>query len=242
MSAGTTPPESSTPPESATWQPGPQRPQLAHEEVHVWRAQLPQLDGLDDLLSDEELARAGRIAGQRQRLLWARSRGALRALLARYLDTDPASVVLSASAEGKPCLRDQHAEQASASELHFNLSHSGELALYGFTRAGPIGIDVELARADERPARDHVALAQRVFGEPAATRIGRLEPAARERELLRLWTRYEAELKRQGRGIVGGRARVEEHTSIVELDLGEDGAAALATERPARALRLWRFA
>lgn len=241
MSAGTTPPESSTPRGSAAWQRGPQRPQLAHEEVHVWSAQLPQHDGLDDLLSDEERARAGRIAGERQRLLWARSRGALRALLARYLDTDPASIVLSASAEGKPCLRDQQAEPASASELHFNLSHSGELALYAFTRAGPIGIDVELARGDERPARDHVALAQRVFGEHEATRIGRLEPVARERELLRLWTRYEAELKRQGRGIVGGRASVDRHTSVVELDLGEGCAAALATERPASVLRTWRL-
>jgi 4'-phosphopantetheinyl transferase len=242
MTAGTTPPESSTPRESAAWQPGPQRPQLAHAEVHVWRAQLPELDGLDDLLSDEERLRASRIAGERQRLLWARSRGALRALLARYLDADPAAIVLSASAEGKPCLADQRAEQASGSELHFNLSHSGELALYAFTQAAPLGIDVELARADERPARDHVALAQRVFGEHEATRIGQLEPVARERELLRLWTRYEAELKRQGRGIVGGSARLEEHASVVELELGEDCAAALATERPASALRLWRLA
>ncbi len=72
--------------------------------------------------------------------------------------------------------------------------------------------------------------------------IGRLEPAARERELLRLWTRYEAELKRQGLGFAGGRGRVEEHASVVELDLGDGCAAALATERPASVLRLWRFA
>jgi phosphopantetheinyl transferase len=115
--------------------------------------------------------------------------------------------------------------------------------LYAFARSTPVGVDIELHRDEQRRrARDHVGIARRMLGEQEAERLARLRPAERERELLRLWTRYEAELKRTGRGIGGGAARADARSWVAELDLGERAAAAVALERAPGALRLWSFA
>lgn len=83
------------------------------------------------------------------------------------------------------------------------MSHSGELALYAFSTAGAVGVDLETAR---RPI-DEVAIAARLFREADAQRLQSLAPRARRREFLRLWTRYEAELKCRGLGIGGEPAK-----------------------------------
>ncbi len=243
MSASAPPPEQRPHDEAVAWKGGPLRPLLSPGEVHVWRAQLGRLGDRRGLLSEAERERERKIVGERDRLLWARSRSVLRVLLARYLDAAPEEVALAVGTNGKPCLRRPNEDQQGvegAESLHFNLSHSGELALYAFSSSWPVGIDVELARgAEQGRQRDHVALARRAFGEDEATRLRTLAPGAREREFLRLWTRHEAALKRVGRGIGAGARSLDEPAWIVELDLGADGAAALAGERPASALQTW---
>ncbi len=251
MSASAFPSQPKRHDEALAWRRGPLRPRLSPGEVHVWRAQLDRLGDRKGLLSETERERERQIVSERDRQLWARSRSVLRVLLARYLDTDPEQVPLAVGANGKPCLRQAHddREAGGAQALHFNLSHSGELALYAFSSSWPVGIDVELAHVEhEGRRRDHVALARRVFGEHEAGRLQALAPASREREFLRLWTRYEAALKRAGQGIGAGMdagdvdvSGVQGSAWIVELDLGVDGAAALAGAQAASALLLWKF-
>ena len=210
-------------------------------------------------MSEPERERRRQIVSERERQLWGRSRSVLRVLLARYLDTAPEQVPLAVDANGKPCLGGTRGDRRAADpaeSLHFNLSHSGELALYAFSSSCPVGVDVELAHVEGR-RRDHLALTRRVFGEGEAGRLQALAPAAREREFLRLWTRYEATLKRVGRGIAAGADASsaaadaggadatggEEPAWVVELDLGGDGAGvtALAGGQAASVLRLWEF-
>src|ERR1700735_1528587 len=98
-------PASGTPHDS--WASGPAHPLLCEGVLDVWRADLAAAgDGLGALLSDDERARAQRMLNQRARCMWMRSRGVLRALLARYLgeDTDPAALQFAAGAHGKPAL------------------------------------------------------------------------------------------------------------------------------------------
>jgi len=214
--------------------------------VHVWRVDLTTVgDELADSLCAAERERAGLgIGGEGARQQWSRSRGVLRELLGRYLRERPGAVVLNVGRNGKPQLTGD-ARRA----LSFNLSHSQQLALYAFTAVGSIGVDVELVREQgSRAGGDRVALARRAFGEREARRLNALQPAAREREFLRLWTRHEAELKRRGTGLgaasVEDRAGGEAHAGpwIVELDVGPRAVAALATEcDPAGELRLWEW-
>jgi 4'-phosphopantetheinyl transferase len=205
-------------------------PRLAPGAVDVWRADLANVaDELTGLLSVQERARSGRFPRAGDGELWARSRGVLRALLGRYLTRDPRELQIAESEHGKPALLER---AGSASErLCFNLSHSGEIALYAFTASGPVGVDVELAGQP----RDAPALAARAFGPAAAARLQRLDPAGREREFLRAWVRHEAALKCLGTGI-GGEGGAG---WIAELPLGARGAGAVALTGVPSELRCW---
>ena len=54
------------------------------------------------------------------------------------------------------------------------MSHSGRLALYAFSDAGAVGVDVEVAR---RPI-DELAIAARTLGATEAQRLEALDPAS----------------------------------------------------------------
>lgn len=190
------------------WTPGPAHPHLAANTLHLWRADLEAVgDDVVELLSAEEHARAEAIVHERKRRRWTRSRGVLRALIGRYTGQHPETLRFSSGADGKPELveeADQSApaqphSSASSPGLSFNVSHSGPLALYAFNEAGPVGVDVELARGPI----DEVALAARAFGAGEARRLEHLGPAARRRAFLRDWVRHEARLKCLGTGIRG---------------------------------------
>jgi 4'-phosphopantetheinyl transferase len=216
------------------WAPGPLRPALADGAIHVWRADLTGVSQeLEELLCDEERARAGRMVNKRDGELWRRSRGLLRALVARYVQREPRSLRFTTGERGKPALAGDADESSRPHELSFNLSHSGQLALYAFSTSGAVGVDVELAR---RPI-DEVAIAARALGATEARRLQALAPEIRRREFLRAWTRHEAELKCLGVGI--GGAIAGRRPWVAQLYVGRDAATAVASERPARELRCW---
>jgi 4'-phosphopantetheinyl transferase len=199
----------------------------------VWRADLEAVEeGLSELLDDGERQRAARMLRGSDRLLWTRARGVLRALLGRYLGTDPRTLRFATGAHGKPELR-------GASRLSFNLSHSGRLALYAVTDTGAVGIDVEIARG----SLDVLALAARAFGAPQAELLADVEPRLREREFLRQWTRHEAALKCRGTGIGTKHADAQlQGLWINGLELGARASGAVAVEGHVRELRCWEWA
>lgn len=234
----------------APWMTGPAKPRLGAGELHVWQADLRTVDdATQDTLSAQERARAAAIANPRARALWARSRATLRALLGRYLQLPPGVLQIVNDERGKPSLVAVDGQQTRGRSPCFSLSHSGHLALYGFAAAGAVGVDVQLARVElsgsgeRRSPRDHVTLARRAFGKREAERLQVLPVRLREAEFLRLWTRYEAELKCLGIGI-GERPQLGGDRWVLDLDLKHREqlplAAAVVAARAPRALRLWR--
>jgi 4'-phosphopantetheinyl transferase len=206
----------------------------------VWHADLAGVgDGVRELLSEREQARAERMARPRDALLWARGRGLLRELLGRYLDLDGACLELVPGPHGKPALaHSTDGEQRSSGRLCFNLSHSGESALYAFANDLDVGVDIERGLA----STDVLALARRMFGQAEAARLQALDPAARQPAFLSAWVRHEAKLKCLGLGIGAGSS--EEHDYVpwvqeLELGPGAPAAAIAAAERP-HELALWR--
>jgi 4'-phosphopantetheinyl transferase len=234
----------------------------------VWRAELDDVsDEVAGVLSDDEQARAARILSARAAQRWSRSRRVLRELVGRYLERDPRMLRFTTGAHGKPGLVDRCKGDAAALDgtsarpatLPFNISHSGQLALSVFARSGAVGIDVDFARRRS----DGVAIAGRAFGREEVRRLEGLQPAIREREILRAWVRHEAALKCLGTGI-GGRlvvrsgdeagpsghqARMSARASdtsveslwVAELSIGARGAAAVALERAPLELRCWEW-
>lgn len=180
--------------------------------LDVWRVDLGRApdDGLAELLCAQERKRAARIVDARRRALWARSRGVLRALLARYLDADPRELQFALGAHGKPRLQSEPRETGGdggsgpGEHLRFNLSHSGELMLLAVTAGREVGVDVERAR------EHHSA------------------------EFLRAWTRREATVKCLGMGLTGGSVTAEEKTRprlwTTGLDVGPGVIAAVVVQ------------
>jgi hypothetical protein len=221
---------------------------LREHAVDVWRVDLDRggvdFGGIDrdrggddllELLCPAERERAARIADERERRRWIRSRGVLRTLLGSYTQSNPRTVRLQQGTNGKLAL------DAGPS---FNLSHSGGIAVYAFTLSAPVGVDVEMIDMTRR--RDDVALAARTLGRTTAQRLATLDPATRRREFLREWVRYEARLKCLGTGLTGTDAEEspgEDRRTmwIAELDVGTEACAAVAVEGASREIRYWEL-
>jgi len=210
----------------------------------VWRADLRTVtDGVLASLSPSERERAGRFPHATDGLLWARARGVLRALLGRYLDVEPATIELRVDRQGKPKL----APRFRGACPSFSVSHSAPLALYAFSEAEAVGVDVEVAR--ER-AIDTVAIATRAFGVREGRRLAGLERAEREGQFLQAWTRREAALKCRGIGIADGAdaesgaiasAQRPVQLCVRDLDLGVGAVGAVAFRARPGELLCWTW-
>lgn len=185
------------PPLELLWPKPPSEIALPLGEVHLWSAPLdPPIDFLqrcETLLSNDERGRAARFREGPLRNRYIAGRGTLRILLGRYFQADPAEVSLVYQPRGKPELANPWNERG----VEFNLSHSGELALFAFTGGRPIGVDVEAVR----PMPNAAGLMERFF---SANEIAQWRQTPRERQELVFfqgWTRKEAWLKAVGSGL-----------------------------------------
>lgn len=149
----------------------------------------------------------------------AQGRTPLKALLAAYLGTDAAAVALVDGPHGRPRL-------ATAHDLDFNWSHSGDHALIAVARHLPrLGVDIERRRARPRA----LAIAERFFAADEHALLQSLPDAQRDDAFVRLWTAKEAVLKAHGRGLAYGLDRVafalDETTARPRHFQGDVGAA-----------------
>jgi 4'-phosphopantetheinyl transferase len=145
------------------------------------------------LLSRDERERAGKFRYAKHRQHYVVARASLRRLLAERLRIAPTAIEFVETKHGKPRLAPVH----GAADVEFNLSHSGILALYAFTRGRAVGVDIELIR--EVPDID--GLAERFFS-VAETALLRAVPVDRRSlAFLACWTRKEAFIKALGLGL-----------------------------------------
>lgn len=181
------------------------KPILTSDRVHLWRANLDlaasPIERLATLLSADEIARANRFrfAIHRQRFIAAR--GILRLLLGHYLQTTPDDIEFKYSERGKPSLSESNQD----SRLQFNLSHSQEYALFGFTYNHTIGVDLEYIRK----ISDAVNIARRFFSEREYKLIAEAADWEQPIKFCQLWTAKEAYLKAVGTGLTGSLSSVE---------------------------------
>ena len=164
------------------------------------------VDALAGLLRDDERQRACRFRFARDRRRYVVARGRLRQLLGARLGTHPRSVALTCGAHGKPCL----APGSAAMDLRFNVSHSGDLALFAFCRGREVGVDVEAVG----PMQDNDAVARHFFSRSELQAYRALPPRDRDLGFFTCWTRKEAYLKALGGGL---------QSPLSECDVPPDG-------------------
>lgn len=166
--------------------------------VHVWRVPLDDHSAageLRPLLSDDECARADRLFTAELRARYTLAHGWKRRILSRYSRTAPAALRFSASPAGKPALID-------APDVHFNLSHSGQLALVAVAAGAAVGVDVEQQKASIR----HLDIAERFFSAAECEVLRGLsaDPEQMTSAFFAAWTRKEAYVKARGDTISQG--------------------------------------
>lgn len=213
-----------------SWLAAPATWALRDEEVHVWRA---QLDGADwgttmgALLSADERERAAGFYRKLDAERFVVARGILRRILAGYLDTAPAALCFVKNEHGKPSLAGEN-----AGSLSFNVSHSGTMALFAVSRKWVLGVDVERCDTD----LDYEKLSRRLFSPAEETALASIEDAGeRVKAFFRCWTRKEAYIKGQGKGMVLGLRSFD-----VTLAPGE-GARLAATRPDAAEASRWQL-
>lgn len=189
---------------NSRWHLPPETLVLKRNQVHVWRASLglsrSRLKSLWQILSADEQQRAERFLFQNDRDKFIAARGLLRMILSRYLSIEPGELRFCYSPYGKPEL----STEMNKHGLGFNLSHSGELALYAVA-VDQVGIDLERIQTD----LDYVAIAQRCFSSQESAALLALPPTYRCEAFFRVWTCKEAYLKAKGEGIFQGLNQVE---------------------------------
>lgn len=177
---------------------------LAGDEARVWWASLRQsaerLADLAQTLSAEERERAARFRFPEHRDRFVAGRGLLRALLGAYLNRSAATLRFEQGPHGKPALAGADAE----SGLHFNLSHSGDGALYAVALR-EVGVDLE---SHDRTT-DYLAILDRVCTRRERVSFQALPPHVQREAFFACWTRKEAVAKASGDGLAGGLRHLE---------------------------------
>jgi 4'-phosphopantetheinyl transferase len=170
---------------------------LKASDVHIWHATLEQpgeaVQALRAVLSEDELKRAERFHFDLHRGHFIAGRGILRHLLSLYTGIEPGQLQLEYTGNGKPFLPGMEGKAG----IRFNLSHSGGMAVYAFTRGREVGIDIE----HQRPIDDIDRIAERNFSVKEYTTLGTLPEGERLEAFYLCWTRKEAFIKAIGEGI-----------------------------------------
>lgn len=162
-------------------------------EVTIWRIPLPDKapgPSAWALLDGCERDRADRFVHDRDRHRFITAHAGLRLALAAETGQPPRTIKFTTTPRGKPQL-ERHV-------LSFNLSHSGTIALVATCRGSAVGVDVETAGR----LRDLDGLAGMVMTPDEQARFASLPQDQCQLVFMRLWTRKEALLKADGRGLM----------------------------------------
>lgn len=168
--------------------------EITNNEVHVWDTPLTvsaeELAYDESLLSHDERRYAARFTNTSAKIQFVASRAKLRELLSRYTNEAPRDLRFSMTREGKPFL-------TSARDLEFNITHSGDLVLFGIGRSRPVGVDMERIK----PIPRALELAKRYMAPDEHALVADASVETRDHTFLSLWVKREGSGKAYGVGI-----------------------------------------
>jgi len=166
-------------------------------EIHVWRVSLAQtescLQSLQQTLSTDERTKADRFRFPKDRSQFIVSRGALRAILSRYLNISSHILRFDYNPYGKPSL----IVAQGGNTLRFNLSHSRGIALIAITKNRDIGVDIE----GINPNFSCLEIAEKFFSPLENSVLRSLPEHLQATAFFTCWTRKEAYIKAVGKGL-----------------------------------------
>lgn len=118
------------------------------------------------------------------------TKGLLRILIADYLNKNPIDINFTFNEFGKPYI------VGDTDKLHFNISHSDDLAVFAFTGSSEIGVDVERIKTID----DMDGVVNLTFTEYEKSWFKRIADTEIVETFYKIWTIKEAFIKAIGRG------------------------------------------
>ncbi len=180
-----------------TWSRPLRQPFLSGHAIHLWRAVLDvseaRIHKFEGILSPGEKTRAGHFAFEQDRNRFIAARGILRVMLGWYLGIEPETISFGYERNGKPVLENSLCNTG----IQFNVSHSGDLALYVVTRNRRVGVDVEYVR--EIPEMEQIT--EQFFSPRERAFFNTLSEREKQQTFFTWWTRKEALIKARGDGL-----------------------------------------
>jgi 4'-phosphopantetheinyl transferase len=203
------------------------RRQLGRNEVHAWIVDLTADAGeicrYAGWLSADEHVRARQFRRSQDRDRFVLRRGKLREALCEYLDQAPGQLRFAQSRHGKLHL------VAPAADIRFSVSHSDDLAAFGFASGHDLGVDIERIRIDS----DVDQVASEFLSAAEQAQLLELKQGCRIDAFYRCWSCKEAFVKALGTGLSHPLRDFD-----VQVDLSEP-ACILATRPDAMEASRW---
>ncbi len=167
---------------------------LSEHKVDIWHytfvSNFAHISKYLRLLSRDEIQRAKKFKFQIDRERYIIARAILRILLGKYTDQNPTNIRFKYTSYGKPYIENKN-------NLKFNISHSGDKAVFGFNLNNEVGIDIEKLKGDF----DVLELAQNFFSKTEIAALKQIPKDQLSRAFYRCWTRKEAFIKAKGSGL-----------------------------------------
>jgi 4'-phosphopantetheinyl transferase len=163
------------------------------DDIHVWLFPLnttpPAIKRFYPLLDADEKERSERFVHFMHRKRFIAAHGFMRTVLAMYTHQHADALQFDTGVHGKPFM-------IHHSSLHFNLSHSQDIAMLAVAHQD-IGIDVECIERKN----DWQKIMQRFYTESEQKKILSLPDVLQQRAFMEVWTRKEAHMKVTGQGL-----------------------------------------
>ena len=195
-----------------------------NDAIQLWQIPLEVpnhiLNQYWEYLSPDEKARGDRFRFAKDRRRFVVARGVLRCLLAEQLKRSPSDIQFCYGEYGKPALARSLCrqgaskyEKAAECDYHFNLSHSGEIALCVLGRDRTVGVDIEYLKDIKRLD----GMMERCLTPRELTEVQQQPASEHLKAFLQRWTCKEAYLKAIGLGLTQSMQSVEVNLNPAQL-------------------------
>ena len=172
--------------------------EISKDEIHFYIIELdnlkPELPEIKSALSKSELETANKFKFNKDRERFIITRYLLRKILSNYLYIPPKEIQIITNQYGKPKL-----DSELNNNIQFNVSHSGDFAIFAINLFNEIGVDIE--KIDN--TINHLEIADNYF---STDEIEFLNISVSQNEIaekfFRIWTRKESLLKAIGIGLL----------------------------------------
>jgi 4'-phosphopantetheinyl transferase len=167
---------------------------LPTNQTHIWFINFDiteeKFNSLNSFLSKDEIIKASKFRFKKDKNCSIISRGALRLLSSKYLNIKPEDIIFKYGKYGKP-------EYNIDTELKFNVSHSGNMAILSFVKDFDIGVDIEKIKDDF----DVLDIATNYFSELEIEALKKVSKEKQAEHFYRCWTRKESFIKAKSQGL-----------------------------------------